>query len=720
MNGIVREGFVSLKEDEGMRSFLSPRRWLVLREHTITVCKNSVRNGNQTGMIMLRDVVSVQRSEQKPFAFELVLSNQKTYLVSCKSDEEVYGWMDDIYQRCPKTGISAPTNFVHEVHVGVDEDGLFRGLPDEWKGLLQSSALAQSDAMQRNPQAVMDALTFYTDNMAGGKSQSGYDTDYIAFDEDEPPTPISPNESQRRLVPSRKPSASGRGEFESPTSRSKTRPQRQHSQSRKEYAEADDSAPSSVVRSNRTSSLSPYSPTSPTATVTESSTPRVLGSSRSRERPPRRNDAERAISGLRMARTNSESGRREPSEGRSRTDLERTESRSVRDGERSDSRSHRVEMERSNSQTRPSRNAPRSESAGDDHEITNPGKLLRSDSAEPERSQRKEGRVREKSEKRGEEDNTRPKESSKSENRKKDARSSKLSDNEAMERLRALVTPGDPNLLFRKVKKVGEGASGKVYLSRNIHDPSAPTVAIKEMSLAKQPRKDLLLNEILIMKECVHPNIVKYIDSYLVGGELWLILEYMEGGKLTDIIDDNKLTESQIAAICCEVVKGLIHLHKRAIIHRDIKSDNVLVGRDGNIKLTDFGYSAKLTVTRKQRATVVGTPYWMAPEVVKRLPYGPKVDIWSTGILAIECIEGEPPYLEEDHLKALYLIAANGTPTLKDPDSLSNTFKSFLSACLEVDVEKRASGKELLNHSFMRMAAPIRELATLVKVTSRR
>ncbi|KAI8620286.1 kinase-like domain-containing protein [Chytriomyces sp. MP71] len=269
-----------------------------------------------------------------------------------------------------------------------------------------------------------------------------------------------------------------------------------------------------------------------------------------------------------------------------------------------------------------------------------------------------------------------------------------------MDKLRSIVSPGDPNLIYRKVKKVGEGASGKVYLARNVQDASAPTVAIKEMLLAKQPRKDLLVNEIMIMKECIHPNIVKYMDSFLVGPDLWLILEYMDGGKLTDVIDTHgRLKEPQIASICNEIIKGIIHLHKRNIIHRDIKSDNVLIGRDGAIKLTDFGYSARISVARKQRSTLVGTPYWMAPEVVKMKPYGPKVDIWSTGILAIECVEGEPPYLDEDHLKALYLISTNGTPTLKDPDSLSRDFKSFLGKCLEVDVSIRASGEDLLDVS---------------------
>ncbi|KAJ1534981.1 Protein kinase, partial [Cladochytrium tenue] len=283
--------------------------------------------------------------------------------------------------------------------------------------------------------------------------------------------------------------------------------------------------------------------------------------------------------------------------------------------------------------------------------------------------------------------------------KKKEPRMSTMSEAQIMDKLREVVSKGDPTQLYAKVKKVGQGASGSVFLARNNSAASGggpSTVAIKQMDLAHQPRKELIVNEILVMKESSHPNIVNYLDSFLVRGELWVVMEYMEGGPLTDVIDNNTMTEGQIAAICNESLKGLHHLHQRQIIHRDIKSDNVLLDGEGRVKITDFGFCAKLTAERGKRATMVGTPYWMAPEVVKQKEYGAKVDIWSLGIMAIEMVEGEPPYLEEEPLKALYLIATNGTPTLKNPEKLTALFKNFLGRCLEVDVAKRATSDELL------------------------
>ncbi|OLY83991.1 Serine/threonine-protein kinase CLA4 [Smittium mucronatum] len=274
-------------------------------------------------------------------------------------------------------------------------------------------------------------------------------------------------------------------------------------------------------------------------------------------------------------------------------------------------------------------------------------------------------------------------------------RLSTLSESEIMTKLR------DPKQMYKKLKKIGQGASGSVYMAKSLGDDNI--VAIKQMDLKSQPRKELLVNEILVMKDHQHPNIVNYINSFLIGNsDLWVVMEYMNGGALTDVIDNNSMEQDEIATVALEVCKGLNHLHQQRIIHRDIKSDNILLGEDCSVKITDFGFCAKLSEQKSKRATMVGTPYWMAPEVVKQKPYGPKVDVWSLGIMVIEMIESEPPYLDEEPLKALYLIATNGTPALKSPELLGPEIKLFLAECLCVDVENRSTIKDLIEQPFLK------------------
>ena len=153
-------------------------------------------------------------------------------------------------------------------------------------------------------------------------------------------------------------------------------------------------------------------------------------------------------------------------------------------------------------------------------------------------------------------------------------------------KLNAICTKADPTQLYRQLNKIGQGASGGVYQAYEI--ATNKCVAIKQMNLEQQPKKDLIINEILVMKDSRHKNIVNFMDSFLVRGDLWVVMEYMEGGSLTDVVTFNIMSEGQIAAVCREVLHGLQHLHSKGVIHRDIKSDNILLSLEGNIKLSKW------------------------------------------------------------------------------------------------------------------------------------
>uniref|UniRef100_A0A8C9WIU8 non-specific serine/threonine protein kinase n=1 Tax=Scleropages formosus TaxID=113540 RepID=A0A8C9WIU8_SCLFO len=277
---------------------------------------------------------------------------------------------------------------------------------------------------------------------------------------------------------------------------------------------------------------------------------------------------------------------------------------------------------------------------------------------------------------------------------------SKMTDEEILEKLRTIVSVGDPKKKYTRFEKIGQGASGTVYTAIDI--ATGQEVAVKQMNLQQQPKKELIINEILVMRENKNSNIVNYLDSYLVGDELWVVMEYLAGGSLTDVVTETCMDEGQIASVCREVT--LSHHHSSHLGEQC----SVLFLR------SDFGFCAQITPEQNKRSTMVGTPYWMAPEVVTRKAYGPKVDIWSLGIMAIEMVEGEPPYLNENPLRALYLIATNGTPELQNPERLSSVFREFLSQCLEMDVDRRGSAKELLQHPFLKLAKPLSSLTPLI------
>lgn len=284
---------------------------------------------------------------------------------------------------------------------------------------------------------------------------------------------------------------------------------------------------------------------------------------------------------------------------------------------------------------------------------------------------------------------------------------------EWMKKLLAIVNPEDPRQKYHLLGQVGSGATGSVYTAVDVK--TAEKVAIKMIDIRKQVKKTLILTEIYVMKHKKHPNVVNYHDSYLVdGNQLWVIMEYMRLGPLTDLVTTLVLREGQIAVITRETLKAIEFLHSNRIIHRDIKSDNVLLGEDGQVKVIDFGFCAQLDHLDEKRRTFAGSPYWLSPEIITRKAYDTKTDIWSLGILIIEMLEGAPPYLDEAPLKAIYLIASRGKPSI-NYSKLSPQLADFLDKCLTIDPDARATASELLQHPFLNSAEPLSSIVPLIR-----
>jgi hypothetical protein len=294
-----------------------------------------------------------------------------------------------------------------------------------------------------------------------------------------------------------------------------------------------------------------------------------------------------------------------------------------------------------------------------------------------------------------------------------------LPQNEGNLTLNSLVSNAYAKDLYKNLKLIGEGAAGEVYSAINKNNQK---VAIKKMPINSDNIK-LLCTEINIMKESVHENIVQFHDSFIIEGNfLWVVMEYMDGGCLTDVLEQFsvvKLSEGQVSYCCLQTLKGLSYIHAGHRIHRDIKSDNILINSRGDVKLSDFGYAAQLTQDKQKRNTVVGTPYWMAPELIRGNEYGTKVDIWSLGIMLMETLEGNPPYMQFPPLRALFLITTKGIPPLQNPEKWSPELREFCSRCLEKDVETRPDSNQLLQHPFLRKACTPQEFAPLIEQAKR-
>ncbi|PNY28744.1 Serine/threonine-protein kinase CLA4 [Tolypocladium capitatum] len=770
---IKKEGWASVKES---KNFIQPwkQKYLILRKESLDFHKTE--GGKVAYTLYLKDVLNVGRVEQAGTIFEIKRKadgassspgdddgQTKTLQIKVKGDDDLYEWIDFIYGACPGMGgVSNPTNFSHAVHVGFDpQTGEFIGLPPEWSKLLNSSAITKED-YERNPQAVFEVLDFYTDLAKRAENPNQYSSltptppattqnkqlGYGNGSSIAPPRPAPPTPSPRNPAYSTTPPG---GSQKRPTLGEQQQQQQQQRQQmqtmspnyvsqdalrdeqRKKQLEAQKQREADEQHRRE---LEEYNASLPKTKVplaqqeiggggyTGASSPSLHGDrfNPSRAAPPAPNPAGSQSGGLRAQRpappapSGSGALNRPPVslQSNSPRDPAGQAPRTPRNDNPAGSGAARYQNGIQASQ--PRQPQPQGQGAS---RLPAPVKPLNV-APKPSQTQQADGI-------KAAETALTAKPSAAE--RKQDVRMSTMSESEVMARLKDAVSKDDPNLSYSKQKKIGQGASGSVYVAK-IKDTaqgiarevlrqqgSRAQVAIKQMDLAHQPRKELIVNEIMVMKDSRHRNIVNFLDAFLRNNnaELWVVMEYMEGGALTDVIDNNpSISEEQISTICHETCQGLQHLHAQSIIHRDIKSDNVLLDARGNVKITDFGFCAKLTDTKSKRATMVGTPYWMAPEVVKQKEYGSKVDIWSLGIMAIEMIESEPPYLNEEPLKALYLIATNGTPRLKKPEKLSKELKAFLSVCLCVDIKSRASADELLAHDFLKHGCPLGSLADLL------
>ncbi|XP_030235539.1 STE20-like serine/threonine-protein kinase isoform X4 [Gadus morhua] len=281
----------------------------------------------------------------------------------------------------------------------------------------------------------------------------------------------------------------------------------------------------------------------------------------------------------------------------------------------------------------------------------------------------------------------------------------------------------DPEEIWEIIGELGDGAFGKVFKAQN--KLNGTLAAAKVIDTKSEEELEDYMVEIDILASCDHHYIVKLLDAFFFEGKLWILIEFCAGGAVDAIMLEleRPLTEPQIRVVCRQTLEALAYLHDNKVIHRDLKAGNILLSASGDVKLADFGVSAKNTKTLQRRDSFIGTPYWMAPEVVmcetsKDRPYDFKADIWSLGVTLIELAQIEPPNHEMNPMRVLLKIAKSEPPTLMQPSRWSPEFRDFLRKALDKNVDQRWGTAQLLQHPFVSSVAenrPLRELVAEAK-----
>lgn len=634
---VIKEGYVRCKEEKFLASW--NQRYLVLREFRLDFLKNET--GKSVLSIQLSNITNVTRSEDTKMAFEIArVANPKdgtsrnalssrdvaTKTITCevKSDDEIYDWIDKIYERCPGMGgVSNPTNFSHRVHVGFDpQTGAFVGLPTEWEKLLTASAITKED-YKKNPQAVIEVLEFYSDikmreqnpqyfpgasgAAAPAQSLQMRGNNSVAPPRPAPPAPlqrIDTNQSARSYgneSPNSSPAQSQRKDSDGDrphdqqysSDRSKEMPhpdqrrrmeeearriremqrQREEEQNRRDLDAYNAAIPKTRVpiaqqelggyggARNDPIPSSRYNPSRPAPQAPTADRSRQQQHPQQHQHHHQQQQQQGSLRQMTAQRPAPSPPKNANSPAYGQGSL-RSAPRPDQGRQQAQPSNTKYEDSRDQQARRPQHNGPGNQPPSRLPAPVQTVKPLNVANKHPAPSTTKAPVP----------DGIRQAEAAltkKPEPRQKEVRMSTMSESEVMERLRQVVSKDNPNESYSKQKKIGQGASGSVYVARikehapspvareiyRTHGPRAQ-VAIKQMDLKSQPRKELIVNEIIVMKDSQHPNIVNYLDSFLQEqtNELWVIMEYMEGGPLTDVIEGNPvIQEDQIATICYEV-----------------------------------------------------------------------------------------------------------------------------------------------------------------------